>query len=135
MLPEKIKISNITSSGSIENMSGQMYIKQMLDGYVMNSFYCIKHVWACTCVRKTEALFSVWSAGLWEELLSAWALRLQDRSAENANALPERRVAPITRQQCKHEFRGGRARVSQGYIHFCSYWQHHSLGKHHMKYV
>ncbi len=54
MLPEKIQIRNITSSGSIENMSCQMYIKQMLDGYVLN---CVYHVWACACVRKTEALY------------------------------------------------------------------------------
>ncbi len=57
MLPEKIQIRNITSSGSIENMSCQMYIKQMLDGYVLNSFDCVYHVWACACVRKTEALY------------------------------------------------------------------------------
>lgn len=66
-------------------------------------------------------MFSVSYEGLREELLSAGALRLQERFAENGNALPERRVATVTRQQCKHDCRGGRARVSQGYIHFCSY--------------
>lgn len=70
----------------------------------------MEHVW----------VYTVSPAGLGEELLSAWALRFQECFEENGNALPERRVATVTRQQCKHECRGGRARVSQGYIHFCS---------------
>lgn len=52
-------------------------------------------------------MFSVSYEGLREELLSAGALRLQECFAENGNALPERRVATVTRQQCKHDCRGG----------------------------